>query len=152
MSSSARLGIYLTPTEFDNARAAYLADWLDGNPAATFAEWVAAAIDRHALRLPQRRQLRALPPKLRSNATSGSTKSFKVPEDTVARMRVAIAAEYKEWRWLSHSAWCAEALAFAVEAARAANGGSLPTPPPRLPPRLRRDAELEAIGAPGSTQ
>ena len=41
-------------------------------------------------------------------------------------------------RLASDSAWCSEAIAAAVDAARTKNDGSLPTPPPRLPNRLVR--------------
>lgn len=53
-------------------------------------------------------------------------------------MRAAINADHDAGRWPSDSAWCAEAIELATEAARTANGGSLPTPPPRLPNRLVR--------------
>ncbi len=61
-----------------------------------------------------------------------------IPTDTVARMRAAINADQQAGRWPSDSAWCSEAIASAVDAARTKNDGSLPTPPPRLPNRLVR--------------
>lgn len=36
-----RIGIYLQPSEFEDAKAAYLADWSNGGRADTFAGWVA---------------------------------------------------------------------------------------------------------------
>lgn len=53
-------------------------------------------------------------------------------------MRAAITADQQAGRWPSDSAWCGEAIAAAVDQARAQSGGSLPTPPPRLPNRLVR--------------
>jgi len=53
-------------------------------------------------------------------------------------MRAAITADQQAGRWPSGSAWCGEAIGLAVEASRAENGGTLPTPPPRLPNRLVR--------------
>jgi hypothetical protein len=53
-------------------------------------------------------------------------------------MRAAINADQQAGRWPSDSAWCSEAIASAVDAARTKNEGSLPTPPPRLPNRLVR--------------
>lgn len=134
---TARLGIYLTPAEFDNAKAAYLADWTHGGTADTFARWIAAAIDTHAARTPQERAATATP-RGRAEERTGSTRSFSIPTDTVGRMRAAISADHQGGRWPSDSAWCGEAIAHAVDAARAKNGGTLPTPPPRLPNRLVR--------------
>lgn len=132
-----RIGIYLTPMEFDDARGAYLADWTNGGDADTFARWIAGALDVHAARTPKRRadddRLRG-----RSDARTGSTRSFSIPTATLQRMRAAISADQQAGRWPSDSAWCAEAIAIAVDEARRANGGTLPTPPSRLPNRLVR--------------
>lgn len=135
--ATARLGIYLTPTEFDQAKAGYLADWTNGGTADTFARWIAAAIDTHAARTPRQRAAKATP-KGRADERTGSTRSFSIPADTVARMRAAITADQHAGRWPSDSAWCGEAISLAVSAARNRNGGALPTPPPRLPNRLVR--------------
>lgn len=135
-SSTARLGIYLTPEEFDDAKAAYLADWTNGGEADTFARWIAAAIEAYAGRTPKQRSTAT--PRGRAQERTGSTRSFSIPTDTVARMRAAISADQQAGRWPSDSAWCGEAIADAVDQARTQNGGSLPTPPPRLPNRLVR--------------
>jgi hypothetical protein len=135
-SETARLGIYLTPQEFDDAKAAYLADWSNGGQADTFARWIAAALDTYAARTPKQRA--GAPPRGRAEERTGSTRSFSIPTGTVARMRAAITADQQAGRWPSDSAWCGEAIAAAVDQARAQNGGSLPTPPPRLPNRLVR--------------
>lgn len=132
-----RLGIYLTPAEFDGARGAYLADWMNGGDADTFARWIAGAIEAHAARTPQQRAKRGRL-RGRSDERTGSSRSFSIPTSTVQRMRAAISADQKAGRWPSDSAWCAEAMAIAVEEARTANGGTLPTPPARLPNRLVR--------------
>lgn len=135
-SATARLGIYLTPEEFDGAKAAYLADWNNGGEADTFARWIAAAIDTYAGRTPKQRA--TAQPRGRADERTGSTRSFAIPIDTVGRMRAAITADQQAGRWPSDSAWCTEAIARAVDQARTQNGGSLPTPPPRLPNRLVR--------------
>lgn len=134
---TARLGIYLTPVEFDDARASYLADWANGGDADTFARWIAGALDRHAARTPKQRAARDRL-RGRSDARTGSTRSFSIPTSTMQRMRAAITADQQAGRWPSDSAWCAEAIALAVDDARKANGGTLPTPPVRLPNRLVR--------------
>jgi len=134
---TARLGIYLTPVEFDDARASYLADWANGGDADTFARWIAGALDRHAARTAKQRAARDRL-RGRSDARTGSTRSFSIPTSTMQRMRAAITADQQAGRWPSDSAWCAEAIALAVDDARKANGGTLPTPPVRLPNRLVR--------------
>lgn len=135
-SDTARLGIYLTPEEFDDAKAGYLADWTNGGTCDTFGKWIAAAIDTYAARSPEQRA--GAPARGRAEERTGSTRSFVIPSSTVARMREAISADHRAGRWPSDSAWCAEAIAAAVDQAREQNGGTLPTPPPRLPNRLVR--------------
>ena len=135
-SETARLGIYLTPQEFSDAKAGYLADWANGGVVDTFARWIAAAIDTYAARTPKQRA--SAPPRMRAEKRTGATRSFAIPTDTVARMRAAINADHQGGRWPSDSAWCGEAIGHAVEQARTQNAGSLPTPPPRLPNRLVR--------------
>ena len=134
---TARLGIYLTPSEFDQAKAGYLADWTNGGTCDTFARWIAAAIDTHAARTPRQRAAKAHP-RGRAEERTGSTRSFSIAVDTMTRMRAAITADQHAGRWPSDSAWCGEAISLAVSAARDRNGGALPTPPPRLPNRLVR--------------
>ena len=127
----------LTPEEFEAAKGAYLADWTHGGAADTFARWIGAAIDTHSRRTPQQRAERGRP-RGRAEERTGSTRSFSIAVDTVARMRAAITADQHAGRWASDSAWCSEAIAAAVHEARDQNGGVLPTPPPRLPNRLAR--------------
>ena len=134
---TARLGIYLTPSEFDQAKAGYLADWTNGGTCDTFARWIAAAIDTHAARTPRQRAAKAHP-RGRAEERTGSTRSFSIAVDTMTRMRAAITADQHAGRWPSDSAWCGEAISLAVSAARDRNGGALPNPPPRLPNRLVR--------------
>lgn len=136
-SETVRLGVYLTPEEFTAAKAAYLAAWQLGGEADTFARWIASALDEHARREPSERAA-GTQPKGRADTRTGASRSFNIPSDTAARMREAITTDQTEGRWLSDSAWMGEAIAAAVEQTRTANGGTLPTPPPRLPNRLVR--------------
>lgn len=108
----------------------------DNGEADTFARWIAAAIDTYARRTPEQRA--GAKPRGRAEKRTGSSRSFAIPTDTVARMRAAITADQQAGRWPSDSAWCGEAIAAAVDQARNQAGGSLPTPPPRLPNRLVR--------------
>ena len=110
--------------------------WAAAGEADTFARWIAAAIETYAARTPKQRA--TAQPRGRADERTGSTRSFAIPTDTVARMRAAINADQQAGRWPSDSAWCSEAIAAAVDAARTKNDGSLPTPPPRLPNRLVR--------------
>lgn len=136
-SETVRLGVYLTPEEFTAAKAAYLAAWQLGGEADTFARWIASTLDEHARREPSERAA-GTQPKGRADTRTGASRSFNIPSDTAARMREAITTDQAEGRWLSDSAWMGEAIAAAVEQTRTANGGTLPTPPPRLPNRLVR--------------
>lgn len=133
----ARLGIYMSSTEFQDAKAAYLADWQAGGEADTFARWIAAALEAHAARTPAEREPLTRPVG-RSKTRTGSPRSFNVAADTVERMREGVTADQDAGRWLSDSAWAGDAIAAAVEAARERTGGQLPEPPARLPSRLRR--------------
>lgn len=132
-----RIGIYFHPEDFTAAKAAYLADWSSGHgDADTFARWIAHTLDTHAARTPAQRADLARPD--RTEAGSGSTRSFNLPDDTVERARAAIVQDQKANRWVSVSDWCGDAVATAVEAARERAGGDLPAPPTRLPNRLIR--------------
>lgn len=132
-----RLGIYLTPEQFTDAKAAYLADWINGGESNTFTRWIGEVLTTHAQRTPQERaecsMLRG-----RSTERTGSSRSFNVPTSAVQQMRAAITADHEVGRWPSDSAWCAEAIDRAIEAAKEKNSGTLPTPPARLPNRLTR--------------
>lgn len=132
-----RLGIYLTPEQFTGAKAAYLADWINGGEANTFTRWIGEVISTHAQRSPQERLERSM---LRGRSTerTGSSRSFNVPSEAVKQMRAAIVADHSAGRWPSDSAWCGEAIDLAIEEAKEKNGGTLPTPPARLPNRLTR--------------
>lgn len=138
-TETARLGIYLTPVQFDAAKAAYLADWTNGGTADTFARWIGAAIEAHAARTAKQRADLAQP-KARSDERTGATRSFSIASDTVARMRAAITADQQAGRWPTDSGWCGEAIDLAVDQARTTNGATLPSPPSRLPNRLVRGA------------
>ncbi len=133
----ARIGIYLQPSEFEDAKAAYLADWNSGGRADTFAGWVAVAIIRHAGRTPLGRA-RLTRPRPRGQGEPGIARTFAVPADVVTTMRTALALDRRDGHWTSESAWYADAIAAAVDTARVAAGGGLPTPPARLPNQLRR--------------
>lgn len=136
-SGTVRQGIYITAEEFADAKAAYLADWQAGGQADTFAKWIGAVLDAHAARSAGERAELARPTG-RSETRTGASRSFNIPSDTVERMRAAITKDQAAGRWPSDSAWCGDAIAAAVEQARARAGGELPAPPARLPNRLRR--------------
>lgn len=138
VSHTARLGVYLTPEEFTNAKAAYLAAWQLGGEADTFARWIGAALERHARRSATERADLARAHDRGDARRGGAARSFNVPTDTLTRMREAITADQHAGRWPTDSAWSGDAIAAEVEETRTANGGALPTPPPRLPNRLKR--------------
>ena len=136
-SDTARLGIYITPAEYDAAKSAYLADWQHGGQSDTFGKWISAALETHAARDTDERT-RLARHGGRSETRTGATRSFNIPTDTVERMRAAITDDQAAGRWPSDSAWCGDAIAAAVDLARQQAGGVLPQPPARLPNRLRR--------------
>lgn len=103
----------------------------------TFATWVAAAIVRHAARTPLARS-RLARNKQRGEGEPGIGRTFVVPVDVITTMRAALTLDRREGHWKSESGWYVDGIAAAVDTARAATGGQLPTPPPRLPNRLRR--------------
>lgn len=134
-ADTVRAGIYFGGDEFEAAKASYLADWENGGEEDTFTRWIAAAIIAHARRTPKKRAELARP---KSKVVNGVQRTFNLPEDSVRRMREAIIEDGKAGRWPSDSAWCADAITIAVNEARERNGGTLPTPPARLPNRLKR--------------
>lgn len=132
------LGVYMSADMYTSLKAAYLADWTNGRGEAdTLYKWVAAALDTHSSRPPAQRAALASTGPYRAETLTGQTKAFKVPIHTWERMQEAIAADSATGRWLSDSRWSSEALRAAVDAARKANGGTLPKPPERLPNRLK---------------
>lgn len=135
-AGTTRAGIYFQPDEFEETKAAYLADWQNGGEADTFTRWIAAAIQTHAARTPAQRKQLARPEERAESR--GLTRTFNLADETIARMRAGITADHGASRWLSDSSWCGEAVAAAVSLARERNGGVLPKPPARLPNRLKR--------------
>ncbi|MGL4173650.1 MAG: hypothetical protein ACRCTR_06210 [Actinomycetota bacterium] len=132
------LGIYLTTETYDEMKAAYLADWANRRgDSATLYQWVADALNSHAARSVIQRAS-APPTQKRATTRTGNTRAFKIPGDVYARMQDAIAADEKAERWVSESAWSVEAITHAIDAARNANGNTLPATPRRLPNRLKR--------------
>lgn len=135
-AGTTRAGIYFQPEEFEETKAAYLADWQNGGEADTFTRWIAAAIETHAARTPAQRKQLARPEERAESR--GLTRTFNLADQTIAKMREGITADQGASRWLSDSSWCGEAVAAAVSIARDRNGGVLPKPPARLPNRLKR--------------
>lgn len=132
-----RMSMYITPEEHDSAKSGYLADFQAGGHADTFSRWIAEVIDAHAARTVDERA-RLAQNHERASTRTGASRSFQIPTDVIERMRAAITADQAAGRWTSDSAWCTDAIAAAVDRARQRAGGSLPTPPARLPNRLRR--------------
>lgn len=129
-----RVGMYLTARAFEDARAAYLADWKAGGEASTLAAWVGSAIVAHAARGPEGR--RALDPVSVPEPGKGITRTFAIPAEAVRHMRSALEADRDAGEWSSESAWCVRAVTAAVAVAK--ERGPLPVPPKRLPNKLRR--------------
>lgn len=133
-----RVGIYLTPEQFTNAKAAYLGDWNNGGSADTFSKWIESVISTHANRSLKQRQEYATTRAPRSETRTGSSRSFNISTNAERKMREAINLEHAAGRYLSDSSWCGEAIDAAIAVALERNHGMLPTPPERLPNRLKR--------------
>ena len=125
------VSVTLTRSQYDDARAAFLADWEHdtGAEAETFTAWIEAALRRYAALTPEQRAAAR-----RQQTSSGNPRSFRIHPDTRHLIEAAVAADCAAGAWITLSAWTAAALHAAVEAAR--RRGPLPTPPNRLPPRL----------------
>lgn len=133
------LGVYLTAETYEEMKAAYLADWSNHRgDADTLYRWVTNALSTHAALSSTSRVKKSMAGAKRATTRTGNTKAFKVATDVYQRMQDAIAADESAGHWSSESAWSVDAITHAISAARAANGGTLPTPPARLPNRLKR--------------
>lgn len=129
LTETTKVSVALPATLYTDCKAAFLADWDNGGQHDGFSRWVAAALERHAMRTPaERAEIGGGP--------SGSPRSFIITEGIAASIDAAIIADQRAGRWVSRSAWCVGALIAAVDEARDANGGLLPTPPARLPQQL----------------
>lgn len=134
-SDLARLGLRLSPSEYTAAKAAYLADWQTVRQADMFRKWVGAALAAHAARSVNERE--RLATTVSEGRAVNDARTFDVDVDVLERMRAAIGEDNAAGRWPSESAWARDAIAAAVDDARERAGGQLPTPPARLPNRLR---------------
>lgn len=133
------LGVYLTAETYEEMKAAYLADWTNHRgDADTLYRWVTNALSTHAALSSTSRVKRSTAGAKRATTRTGNTKAFKVAGEVYQRMQDAIAADESAGHWSSESAWSVDAITHAISAARAANGGTLPNPPARLPNRLKR--------------
>lgn len=135
-ASTTRTGIYFHPATFNDAKSAYLADLDTVGPDAadSIARWIAGALDQFAAgTTADRAQIaEGLPEEVRAEG-SGFTRSFELPDATIAARDAAIATDRRGGRTSSRSSFATEAIRHAIEQARARNGGVLPPAPDRLP-------------------
>jgi len=96
-----RVGSYLVGVEFDAARGAFLSDWSLGGQEATFAGWIASALDDYATLSTTERAARRTPRTFQAspNDSGAKIRTFDVPVDVIARMRTAIAADHAVGEW-----------------------------------------------------
>lgn len=135
MTTRHRLAIYLKPTELDDLRDAFYADWVVGGDAASIGAWVTDAIRAHAALTPQQRAALNLP--ARPDAR-GASYPIAIAIDALHAMRAAITDDIAHGSHWSESAWSARAVAAAVNQTRTSHGGSLPPSPPLPRGPLRR--------------
>ncbi len=136
LAERAVLSITIRPEDLDQAKSAYLFDWLREGRHDTFPRWLGAVIRRHAaLASEERAQIEATrPPKVTSR---GLKRAFQMDPRDVAEMARARNDDFVgHRRYVSEADWCGDAIRQAIEAARTAAGGTLPPPPARLPNRM----------------
>lgn len=144
-SDTARLGVYISTDEYEDAKAAYVTAYARGGQIDNFARWIAAALNEHAARTTAQRAKHARM-KERSpwgKGKAGASRSFAIPTDTLERMQEAMDDDLIAGQWPTRSEWAGDAIAAAVEAARAE--GPLLDPPKRLPNRLKRGKQRHTL-------
>lgn len=123
--------VSMTQAEYNDVKAAFLADWQNNRQHDTLPSWVGAAIERHAHLTPaQRSDLNGSGPK------GNSPRSFNIANIVSDAISDTMTADAAAGIFLTRSGWCHNALSVAVSTARDTNGGTLPTAPTRLPIRL----------------
>ncbi len=137
--TTTRIGLYFQEQVFRAAKSAYLVD-LDSqpDPATSFARWVGQVLDRHNRLTPERRAQAARTVGEEPKGGNGFSRSFMIPASTVVDMDEAIKQDRKAERYVSASQYATEAVRAAIAEARRRNGGTLPTPPARLPNKPTR--------------
>lgn len=126
------VSVCLTPETYQQAKAAFLADWASCGTADTFGDWIAGACLRYAHLTPQQRADHPV------TQPSGQPRSFTIGAQARAAVDAAIAADATAGYWTTRSAWVLTAIDAAITTAQNRAGGTLPTPPDRLPSRLPR--------------
>ena len=124
------VSVCLTPETYQQAKAAFLADWHAGGTADTFGDWIAGACLRHAHLTPQQRADHPV------TQPSGQPRSFTIGVEARAAIDAALTADATAGYWTTRSAWVLTAIDAAITTAQNRAGGTLPTPPDRLPGRL----------------
>ncbi len=137
--TTTRIGLYFQEQVFQDAKSAYLVD-LDSqpDPATSFARWIGQVLDRHNRLTPERRAQDAKTLGEEPKGGKGFPRSFMIPASTVIDMDQAIKQDRKAERYVSVSQYATEAVRAAIADARRRNGGTLPTPPARLPNKPTR--------------
>ncbi len=130
-TDTTRVAVRVTAPFYTSLKAAYLADWASIREHNQLADWITAALRHHAERTPAARNTFD-DPDIPGGETL-QTRQFIVPRSVDDQIRAAMAADQRAGRYRTRSAWCREALQAAVDASKAMNGGTLPTPPARLP-------------------
>lgn len=133
-TSRTRISCYLSRTAFDEARAAFIADFEDAPTTSprTFKAWAGKAVIDHANRTPaERAALRAVLP--RNGNSKYSVQVLRLAPEVFEKLDDMIRRDHKRGRDHSPSAAVAEAIRVATMRSRARRGGTLPPPPERLP-------------------
>lgn len=136
VTDRAVLSVTVRPEDLEDAKAAYMADWLREGRYDGFPKWLGAAIRRHAELTPtQRAQIESERP---AKATSrGLKRAFQMEPAVVDELRASIRRDLEvSGRYSSEADWVGDAMRQAIAEARANAGGVLPPAPRRLPNRM----------------
>lgn len=138
-SETALLGIYMRPELYADAKAAFVADFDNRDDAEdAFQRWVSRAIRELASKTPTARAKATAAADEYAGDGPGRSWTFPVFVDDIDLMDDAIGEDRRaglEMR--ARSRFTVDALRVAVAEARRRAGGTLPTPPARLPRKLR---------------
>lgn len=130
------LSITIRPEDLEDAKSAYMADWLREGRYDGFPKWLGAAIRHHAeLSTEARAQIEADRPA--KTTSRGLKRAFQMDPADVDELRASIRSDLEaSGRYSSEADWVGDALRQAIAAARERAGGVLPPAPKRLPNRM----------------
>lgn len=133
-AATTRVGVYLLPGAYDDAKSAFIADWRNERIIDNFPGWIENAAIRYAERTPQERAELARP--TGQGKGRGMGYALRVTDRTLEAVAAGMLADQKVDRFPTRSSWLGDALTAATAASKERNGGTLPPAPDLLPRQL----------------